>query len=82
MAKPKNSEEIDFKTGMERLEEIVDSLEGGEIDLEEALKVFEEGIVLSGNLAAKLEKAEKRIRKLVEDAEGNTDTEVMEDGED
>jgi exodeoxyribonuclease VII small subunit len=79
MADPKKEKEIDFKAGIERLEEIVDSLESGEIDLEDALKVFEEGIKISRQLSKKLEKAEKQIRKLVEESDGTLTTEVMEE---
>jgi exodeoxyribonuclease VII small subunit len=49
--------ELDFRAGMERLEEIIDNLESGQVDLEEALKVFEDGIKISQQLAAKLERA-------------------------
>ncbi|NIT52864.1 MAG: exodeoxyribonuclease VII small subunit [candidate division Zixibacteria bacterium] len=79
MAEPKKAKDIDFKAGIERLEEIVENLESGEIDLEEALKVFEEGIRISRSLSEKLEKAEKQIRKLVEESDGTLTTEVMEE---
>lgn len=81
MTDKKKTEEIDFRTGLERLEEIVDSLEGGEIDLEEALKVFEEGIKISKRLSEKLTQAEKQIRKLVEKSNGSLETEPLEDEE-
>ncbi|MDD2282601.1 MAG: exodeoxyribonuclease VII small subunit, partial [Eubacteriales bacterium] len=35
-----------FEAALARLEEIVDSLEAGDADLEKALKLFEEGISL------------------------------------
>ncbi|HDS01311.1 MAG TPA: exodeoxyribonuclease VII small subunit [candidate division Zixibacteria bacterium] len=79
MAESKKAKDIDFKAGIERLEEIVENLESGEIDLEEALKVFEEGIRISRSLSEKLEKAEKQIRKLVEESDGTLTTEVMEE---
>lgn len=82
MAEKKKEQDVDFKSGLERLEEIVDSLEGGEIDLEEALKVFEEGIKISKSLSEKLIRAEKQIRKLVEKSDGNLETEPLEDDED
>jgi exodeoxyribonuclease VII small subunit len=82
MVDKKEEKDIDFNSGIERLEEIVDSLEGGEIDLEESLKVFEEGIKISKRLSEKLGKAEKQIRKLVEKSDSELGTEVMEDGED
>ena len=79
MAEAGKKKDIDFKAGIERLEKIVEDLESGEIDLEEALKVFEEGIKISRSLSEKLEKAEKQIRKLVEHSDGELTTEVMEE---
>ncbi|MBD3219550.1 MAG: exodeoxyribonuclease VII small subunit [candidate division Zixibacteria bacterium] len=79
MAETGKKKDIDFKAGVERLEEIVEDLESGETDLEEALKVFEEGIKISRSLSEKLEKAEKQIRKLVEQSDGELTTEVMEE---
>ena len=38
-----------FEECLQRLEKIVDQLEKGEIPLEQALKLFEEGIALSNN---------------------------------
>ena len=78
----KKEKDIEFKSGIERLEEIVESLEEGEIDLEESLKIFEEGIKISKRLSEKLGKAEKQIRKLVEKSDSELGTEIMEDGED
>lgn len=79
MTAKKTEKDFDFQEGLERLEEIVDSLEGGEVELEKALKVFEEGIRLSQRLAGKLDKAEKQIRKLVEKSDGSLETEPFEE---
>ena len=79
MTDAKKEKDIDFKAGIERLEEIVESLESGEVDLEDALKAFEEGIKISRKLSEKLDKAEKQIRELVEQSDGTLTTEVMEE---
>lgn len=57
--------EIKFEKAMERLEEIVQTLEKGDMPLEESLKVFEEGVRLSKTCMAKLDEAEKRVEILV-----------------
>jgi exodeoxyribonuclease VII small subunit len=57
--------EISFESGLERLENLVDRLEQGELELEESLGVFEEGVALTKQCAGKLEAAEKRIEVLV-----------------
>ena len=58
-ARSKN-EELVFETGMERLEELIEELESGELDLDRSLAVFEEGIRLSRVLNRKLDEAEKK----------------------
>ena len=59
-----------FEDAMERLEEIVQSLEGGELPLEDSLKVFEEGIKLVKFCSKKLEEAEKKVTLLVRESGG------------
>jgi exodeoxyribonuclease VII small subunit len=54
-----------FEKAMERLEEIVESLEGGELSLEDSLEVFEEGMKLARFCSHKLEEAEKKVTILV-----------------
>ena len=56
--------EISFEKAMERLEEIVASLESGEYPLEGSLKLFEEGIKLVKLCNSKLESVEGAIKKL------------------
>jgi exodeoxyribonuclease VII small subunit len=57
-----------FEKAMERLEEIVESLEVGELSLEESLKVFEEGMKLAQFCSHKLEEAEKKVTLLVRES--------------
>ncbi len=61
------AEEPSFEHALERLEAIVDRLEGGELPLEQALALFEEGVGLSRTLAARLGDAEQRVQVLVEE---------------
>ena len=63
-------EEGSFETALERLEEIVDRLESGELPLEEALAAFEEGVGLSRRCATQLEAAEQRIDALLGSGDG------------
>ena len=57
-----------FEDAMERLEEIVQGLEDGDLPLEGALKSFEEGMKLVKFCAHKLEEAEKKVTLLVEES--------------
>ena len=66
--------EIVFETGMERLEELIEELEKGELDLDRSLAVFEEGIRLSRLLNRKLDEAEKKLDMLVKNEYGGMDS--------
>jgi len=50
----------DFETALKKLEEIVKKLENGELSLDSALELFEEGVKLSRFCHSKLEDAERR----------------------
>lgn len=60
-----------FEESMKRLEEIVRELEGEDLSLEEAIGRFEEGVKLGRVCRELLDKAEKRIKLLVEDDAGH-----------
>jgi exodeoxyribonuclease VII small subunit len=61
-----------FETALSRLSDIVDRLEGGELPLEESLKLFEEGVRLARTAESRLDTAEKRVEELLGiDADGN-----------
>jgi len=59
-----------FEEAMERLEKIVESLEGGDLSLENSLGIFEEGMKLVGFCSKKLEEAEQKVTLLVKESEG------------
>ena len=59
-----------FEDAMKRLEEIVEDLEGGELPLEDSLKVFEEGMKLLTFCSGKLDEVEKRVDLLVKESDG------------
>lgn len=69
---PLMSDVPDFETGLKRLEEIVKKLETGELTLDSALKLFEEGIKLSRFCHTKLEEAERRVEILLKNGSGQT----------
>lgn len=58
-------EGLPFEDALGRLEEIVEQLEQGDLDLEAALGAFEEGVRLSAQCAAQLDVAERRIEVLI-----------------
>lgn len=70
-------EEPSFEKGLERLEKIVEELEGGALTLEQTIARYEEGLALSRRLTQTLEQAERRIEELTENARGETQTKPM-----
>jgi exodeoxyribonuclease VII small subunit len=54
-----------FESAIKRLTEIVQALEGGDLPLEESLKLFEEGVKLSRMSQQRLDAAEKRVEQLL-----------------
>ena len=62
--------DIKFETALQRLEQIVDQLEAGDLPLEESLTVFEEGGGLARRCGKYLDEAEKRIELLTRDESG------------
>ncbi len=61
-----------FEESVRRLAQIVDELESGDLALEEAIGVFEEGVRLARTSQARLDKAEKRVEELLAvDEDGN-----------
>ena len=73
----------DFETSLERLEEIVECLETGDLTLEQSLKQFEEGVSLTRACQTALTDAEQTIKVLTEkNAElqlNDLDTESIDD---
>ncbi len=54
-----------FEESLQRLESIVKEMERGELPLEASLKLFEEGIALSGTCRKQLEEAEGKVEILL-----------------
>ncbi len=65
-----------FEAAIKRLSEIVQSLERGDLPLEESLRLFEEGVQLSRVSQQRLDAAEKRVEQLLAvDEQGRPRTE-------
>lgn len=65
-----STEDIGLEARLDRLDEIVTALEREDLQLDEALKLFEEGIAHLRAAQAVLATAELRIERLIEDAAG------------
>ena len=62
-----------FEGSLARLEEIVGELEGGDLPLERALALFEEGTRLGRLCSRRLDEAERKITVLLEAVDGSLD---------
>jgi exodeoxyribonuclease VII small subunit len=60
----------DFEKSLTRLEEVVKRMEGPDLSLDEAMKLFEEGVTLSRECQKQLEEAEGRVEILLKKADG------------
>lgn len=58
------TKEISFEQALARLEQIVKSLESGNVPLEDLIKLFDEGTELVKLCTARLDKAEEKVRLL------------------
>ncbi len=56
---------MDFEKKLNRLEEIVQNMEKGNLGLEDSLKLFEEGVKLSRECQTQLTSAESKVQQLV-----------------
>ncbi len=63
-SKAPSAQKTRFEEALKTLEGIVVRLEDGEIPLEDALKLYEEGVRLSRLCAKKLDEAERKIETL------------------
>tara|TARA_B100001175_G_scaffold89527_1_gene75429 strand:+ start:871 stop:1095 length:225 start_codon:yes stop_codon:yes gene_type:complete len=63
----KEDKKVDFESSLKELELIVEKLEDENINLEDSVKSFEEGVSLVKQCQKKLQDAELKIKKLLDD---------------
>ncbi|MBO7697635.1 MAG: exodeoxyribonuclease VII small subunit [Erysipelotrichaceae bacterium] len=64
------AKELSFEKQMLKLQEIVEKLEKGDVELDESIALYEEGLKLSKGLKKQLTDFENRINELNEKQEG------------
>jgi len=65
MAK-KTPQEPDFETALRELEALVEKMEQGDLSLEDSLKHFERGVILSRTCQQALKSAEQKVEILMQ----------------
>lgn len=71
----RQKDKLSFEEALQKLEQIVEKLESGDLKLDESLELFEEGVRLSRLCQKKLEEAQGKIEKLVSEKDGEIETE-------
>jgi exodeoxyribonuclease VII small subunit len=75
---PVPTKKPDFERSLARLEEVVRKLESPQLSLDDAMKLFEEGVGLSRECQKQLEEAEGRVEILLKKADGKLVAEPFE----
>lgn len=65
-----SEKKLSFEASLKRIEEIVKGLEGGDVPLDESMKLFEEGTALIRRCGAMLDEAEQQVVRLKKGPDG------------
>ena len=63
-------QKMTYEEARARLEQIIRAMENEKIPLEESLKLYEEGVAIVRRLSAELDDAERKIKILQQNAQG------------
>jgi len=64
LAKTSDIDQLSFEEALERLTRLVEQLESGQMQLEDSVAAFEEGVKLTRRCEALLDGAEKKLQVL------------------
>ena len=67
-----NKSEMAFEEAMKELEEVIGKLEGGDVPLEDSIKLYERGAELKKICEVKLQEAEAKVNSITLDKDGNS----------
>ena len=70
MTEDKRPEEMTFEESLNKLNELVNQLENGGLDLDKNIEIYEQAVVLRDRCRKILEESERKVQKLMETAEG------------
>lgn len=71
------TEKKGFETALKKLEKAVSKLESGELSLDQALKVFADGVEQAGVCRESLQEVELQVEQLLKQADGSLKSEVF-----
>ncbi len=67
-------ENLSFEDALKELETIVEKLEGGDVELEESIKIYERGAALKAHCLGKLKNAQLKVEQIVLNQDGDVST--------
>jgi len=59
-----NNKDLSFENSLKKLEDIVEQLESGDVDLDKSVELYEKGMNLKKICEEKLKKVENQIKKI------------------
>jgi exodeoxyribonuclease VII small subunit len=62
-----------FEQGLRKLEDIVNTLDEGQVSLDQALNLFKEGLHLSRELSKTLDDIERKVEVIIKKDDGSTE---------
>ena len=66
-----NEQNMSFETSMQRLEQIVRTMERGDVALEDSLKLFQEGTELVRRCGKLLDEAQLQVKRVMSGPDGS-----------
>ncbi len=70
---------MSFEDALAQLEQIVQKLEGGDVPLEDSIRIYERGAALKAHCEKKLKEAELKVEKIVLGPDGPAGVERADD---
>ncbi len=64
-------ENLSFEDALKELETIVEKLEGGDVELEESIKIYERGAALKAHCLGKLKNVQLKVEQIVLNQDGD-----------
>ena len=70
---------LSFEEALSELEQIVEDLERGDIELEDSISIYEKGVILKAHCEAKLKTAKMKIDKTISHPDGDFSSEPLDE---
>jgi len=72
-----SAEEMTFEESLKTLEQLVNELENGNLDLDKALEIYEKAILLRDRCKKILDECDRKVQKLIETSEGTRKEDIV-----